>query len=146
MPSTTPAAEPPALALELAQSEFQGFITAIKTGDNFTTFSLLELLELFGQPGQIELFFNPQGEQKPGILEFHVFPDKTPQQVVQGVVLAELGDRQGFELEIQPGFTTSQVFTATKNGFTRHLQLVALNARSGSVLVVWDRLPTLVPH
>lgn len=131
---------------QAAQIEFQTFITGVKTGDNFTTYSLLEILELFGQPGQIELFFNPQGEQKPGILEFQVFPDQSLEQVIQDVVQPELGDRQGFTLQEQQADGNSKVFAVTKQGFTRYIQLLSLNARSGTLLVVWDRLPAIAPY
>lgn len=91
----------------------------------------------------MELFFNQQAEQKPGILEFQVFPDKSSEQVIQEVVQMELGDRQGFTLQEQQSYGTSNMFAATKHGFTRYVHVVPLNARSGSLLVIWDRPPAI---
>ncbi|AFZ18789.1 hypothetical protein Mic7113_3018 [Allocoleopsis franciscana PCC 7113] len=143
LPSNPPVASQPILDAEAAQSQFQVFITAVKTDNNFTTYSLLEILELFGQPGQIELFFNQQEEQKPGILEFQVLPDKSLEQVIQEIVQIELGDRQGFTLQEQQSYGSNKVFAATKHGFTRYIHVVPLNARSGSLLIIWDRPPSI---
>ncbi len=138
-PSPTPSSNP-----ATAQIEFQSFITGVKAGDKFTTYSLLEILELFGQPGQVEVFFNSQGQQKPGILEFQVFADKSLEQVIQDIVQTELGDRQRFTLQKQEFAKNNILFTATKQGFTRYVHLLSLDAQSGTLLVIWDRPPAII--
>jgi hypothetical protein len=139
----------PALSSEevestLAEAELQEFLMLLR--ENAAGFgeswSLPEILEIFGEPGQLDLFLNTDQQLHPEIVEYRLFPDQTPEQVLEEIVMPELVDRRGFELREHEEFANGKVYEVRKGWrFVQYIHIVPLNPGSGSVLVIWNQLP-----
>ena len=105
--------------------------------------SLQQILTLFGQPEQEDLFFDANQQPKTSVISYHLMEDKTPEQVFENVVKPELNDREGFEVRASGEFAGGPVYEVVQGEVVHYLNIVPLNERSGSVLIVGDRPPNV---
>ncbi|PZO15515.1 MAG: hypothetical protein DCF25_13490 [Leptolyngbya foveolarum] len=67
----------------------------------------------------------------------------SPEQVFEAVVNPELNDQKGFEVRDYGEFAGGPVYQVVQGEIVHYLNIVPLNERSGSVLIVSDRPPNV---
>ncbi len=120
---------------------WDGFLSSLPSG--LAQSSLQQILSLFGQPGQEELFFADNQQPKTSVVSHYLLEDKRPDQVFEEVVHPQLNDQQGFEIQAYGEFAGGPVYQITQGEIVHYLNIVPLNERSGSVLIVGDRPPNV---
>lgn len=120
---------------------WDGFLVSLQSG--LSESSLQQMLNLFGQPGQENLFFDANQQPKTSVVSYHLLADKTPEQVFEAVVNPELNDQKGFEVRDYGEFAGGPVYQVVQGEIVHYLNIVPLNERSGSVLIVSDRPPNV---
>lgn len=118
---------------------WDGFLGSLQSG--LSESSLQQVLNLFGQPGQEDLFFDANQQPKTSVVSHHLLEDKTPEQVFEQSVEPELNEREGFEVRVYGEFAGGPVYEVVQGEVVHYLNIVPLNERSGSVLIVSDRPP-----
>ncbi|MEO1397014.1 MAG: hypothetical protein AAFV90_29400 [Cyanobacteria bacterium J06634_5] len=118
---------------------WEGFLVGLQSG--LSEFSLQEILSFFGQPGQEDLFFDDNQQPTVSVVSYHLLEDKTPEQVFEEVVNPELNAQQGFDVQVYGDFAGGPVYEVMQGEIVHYLNIVPLNERSGSVLIVGDRPP-----
>ena len=118
---------------------WDGFLGSLQSG--LSGSSLQQILNLFGQPGQEDLFFDANQQPKTSVVSHHLLEDKTPEQVFEQSVEPELNEREGFEVRAYGEFAGGPVYEVVQGEVVHYLNIVPLNERSGSVLIVSDRPP-----
>jgi hypothetical protein len=108
--------------------------------DGFKGFTLLDIFENFGEPEQVNQFFDENNQPKLNVLSYYLFPKQTPEQVLQSVVMPELGSNTGFNLQRQEDFTAGWAYQLSQGEMLRYLIIVQLNEGSGSVLLLSSSL------
>lgn len=128
-----------ASAAEMA-AIWDGFLGSLPSG--LAQSNLQQILNLFGQLGQEELFFDANQRPKTSVVNHYLLEDKTPQQVFDEFVYPQFSDQKDFEIQVYGEFAGGPVYQIMQEGEVAHyLNIVPLNAGSGSVLIVGDRPP-----
>jgi|GEM_PF-6655806 len=117
-----------------------------RQNEGFESFTLLDIFNFFGEPEQANQFFDENNQPKLDVSSFYHFPEQTPEQVLQTVVMPELTSNTGFELQPRENFPAGLVYQLLQGEMLRYLIIVRLNERSGSVLMLSDSLPGLEPQ
>ena len=154
VPVATPAASPSAVPLAPASvtttdetkiaANWENFVGQLqRQSSGFESMSLLEILNLFGEPDQASQFFDASDRPKLDVVSYHLFPDRTPEQVLEAVVMPELNDREGFDWQPLQNVTSGLAYQILQGEALRYLTIVQLNERSGSVLIVSTSLPQI---
>lgn len=125
-------------AMAIAWDGFLGSLQSSLSGS-----SLQQILTLFGQPEQEDLFFDANQQPKTSVISYHLMEDKTPEQVFEKVVKTELNDQEEFEVRVYGEFAGGPVYEVVQGEVVHYLNIVPLNERSGSVLIVGDRPPNV---
>lgn len=120
---------------------WEGFLGSLQNG--LSESSLQQILSLFGQPGQEDLFFDANQQPKISIVSHHLLDDKTPEQVFEEVLNVGLDEQEGFEVRDYGEFAGGPVYEVMQGEVVHYLNIVPLNDRSGSVLIVCDRPPNV---
>ena len=109
-------------------------------------FTLFEIFDLFGESEeQVNQFFDENGQPKLDVSSFSHFPEQTPKQVLQTVVMPELTSSTGFDLQPQENFSAGLAYQLLQGEMVRYLIIVRLNEGSGSLLLLSESLPGLEP-
>lgn len=134
----------PILAQSEAQAKLQAFLAQLDTDETSfgQTYSLRDILELFGEPEQIEFFFDPNQEPKPKIIEYRLIPDQDPKQVFDDIITSNLVNLHGFELRQDGEYAGGEIYAVWRdNILIQYLHIVPLNSRSGTLMVIWSQHP-----
>jgi hypothetical protein len=104
--------------------------------------SLQEILEFFGEPGQAEQLLDHNQQPLSQIEAYHLFPEKTPQEILEEIVLLELTEQQDFDVQPIAHLGGGMIYEIHKNQeSTLYANIVPLNPGSGSLLVIFSTLP-----
>lgn len=114
-----------------------------RQSDGFSEMTLLEIFDLFGEPGQTNQFFDENDYPKLDVYAHHLFPEQAPEQVLKTVVMPEVNNSTDFNLQPQETFTGGLAYQLQQGEMLRYLIIVPLNERSGSVLLFSESLPEL---
>ena len=105
----------------------------------------LQIFNLFGEPGQVNQFFDENSQPKFDDSSFSHFLTQTPEQVWQTVVMPELTSNTGFDLQLQENFSAGLAYQLLQGEMVRYLIIVKLSEGNGSVLMISESLPRLEP-
>lgn len=111
--------------------------------DGFEFYDLLGIFRDFGEPEQVNQFFDENNQPKLDVSSFYLFPEQTPEQVLQTVVIPELTSNTDFDLQLQENVSAGLAYQLSQGEMLRYLIIVQLNERSGSVLMLSDSLQGL---
>ncbi|MEL6902254.1 MAG: hypothetical protein AAFP07_14985 [Cyanobacteria bacterium J06606_4] len=130
-----------AARVEVAWENFVGHVQ--RQSDGFSEMTLLEIFDIFGEPGQVNQFFDENSQPKLDVYAHHLFPEQAPEQILETVVMPEVNNSTDFDLQRQETFTAGLAYQLLQGEMLRYLIIVPLNERSGSVLLFSDSLPEL---
>ncbi|ESA35756.1 hypothetical protein N836_10480 [Leptolyngbya sp. Heron Island J] len=105
----------------------------------------LQIFNLFGEPGQVNQFFDENSQPKFDDSSFSHFLTQTPEQVWQTVVMPELMSTTDFDLQLQENFSAGLAYQLLQGEMVRYLIIVKLSEGNGSVLMISESLPELDP-
>ena len=105
----------------------------------------LQIFNLFGEPGQVNQFFDENSQPKFDESSFSHFLTQTPEQVWQTVVMPELTSTTDFDLRLQENFSAGLAYQLLQGEMVRYLIIVKLSEGNGSVLMISESLPGLDP-
>ncbi|NEQ54902.1 MAG: hypothetical protein F6K11_33065 [Leptolyngbya sp. SIO3F4] len=118
----------------------------LKDQDKGFGFTLFEIFDLFGESEeQVNQFFDENKQPKLDVSSFSHFPEQTPEQVWQTVVMPELTSNTDFDPQPQENVSAGLVYQLLQGEMLRYLIIVRLNEESGSVLMLSDSLAGLEP-
>ena len=106
----------------------------------FESLPLLDVFNFFGEPEQVNQFFDENNQPKLDVSSFYLFPEQTPEQVLQTVVIPELTSNTGFDLQPQENVSAGLAYQLSQGEMRRYFIIVRLNERSGSVLMLSNSL------
>ena len=101
---------------------------------------LFDLFHTFGEPEQLNQFFDEEKDLKFDVSSFYHFPHQTPEQVFQIVVIPQISGNTGFDLQPQENIAVGLAYQLSQGAMLRYLIIVQLNEGSGSVLMLSDSL------
>jgi hypothetical protein len=142
-PTPEPLEEAIAVPKSLVREGLQAFFAQLQTHpDRFgERWSLQDILEFFGEPEQAEQLLDPNQQPLPQIEAYHLFPEQTPQQVLE-IVLAGLSEQQAFEVQPIAELGGGMIYGIYHNqDALRYVHIMPLNPESGSLLVMLSELP-----
>ena len=149
VPPTTPSAGPstphsatPADEAQIA-ADWENLVGYFEGQDKGFGFELSEIFDLFGEPGPANRFLDENNEPKFDVSSFYHFPEQTPEQVFQDVILPELNSNTGFDPQLQENFSTGLAYQISQGEMLRYLIIVKLREDEGSVLMLSESLPGL---
>jgi hypothetical protein len=102
--------------------------------------SLQDILTLYGQDNQFDLFFDSAEQPKVNVLSYQLFTDLTPDQVWTEKVLPSL-EQQDFEITEDRRFAEGKVYRITQGKFFRYLNVVPLFRPKEVVLLEMAEAP-----
>ncbi|NEP76331.1 hypothetical protein [Okeania sp. SIO2G5] len=114
--------------------------------DGLEFYDLFGIFDTFGEPGQVNQFFDENNQPKLDVSSFHHFTKQTPEQIFQTVVMPELNNNTGFEPQLQENFAAGLAYQLLQGEMLRYMIIVPLNEGSGSVLLLSNSLPGLEPQ
>lgn len=138
--SVTSAADEAQIEAEWAQ--LAGYFESKDEGFGFT---LPEIFFNFGELGPANQFFDENNQPKFEVSSFYHFPEKTPEQVFEDVVMDELSHNTGFEPQRQENFPAGLAYQMLQGEMLRYLIIVRLRESEGSILILSKPLPGLEP-
>ena len=141
---STPTPVTPTDEVKIA-ADWKNLVGNLKDQDEGLGFTLFEIFDYFGEPGQVNRFFDENKQRKLDVSSFSHFPEQTPEQVFRDVVMPELTSNTGFDLQPQKNFPAGLAYQLLQGEMLRYLIVVRLNERSGSVLMLSESLPELEP-
>ncbi|MCD8488380.1 MAG: hypothetical protein LRZ84_17000 [Desertifilum sp.] len=100
------------------------------------SWTLAEIIELFGQPEQAEQFLEFQ-QPKPEIVAYYLIPEKTPQEVYESAIAPQLN----LQAEWYGSYGGGEVYAIPTQPSVSYLNLVPLNPGSGTLVVIWQQAP-----
>ncbi|NET48293.1 MAG: hypothetical protein F6K09_06120 [Merismopedia sp. SIO2A8] len=124
-------------------ADWENLVGYLENQDEGFGFTLFEIFDLFGETGQANQFFDENNQPKLDVSSFSHFPEQTPEQVLQTVVIPELTNNTGFELQPQENVSDGLAYQLSQGEMLRYLIIARLNERSGSVLMLSDSLSGL---
>ncbi|MEO1403052.1 MAG: hypothetical protein AAFV72_17635 [Cyanobacteria bacterium J06635_1] len=137
--SVTPADEEAKIAADLEQ-----FVGYLKDQDKGFGFTLFEIFDLFGESEeQVNQFFDENNQPKLDVSSFYHFPEQTPEQVLQTVVMPELTSNTGFDPQPQENVSAGLAYQLLQGEMLHYLIIVRLREGEGSVLMLSESLPGL---
>ena len=143
VPATTTSTVTP--ADEEAKADWDHLVGYLQEQEEgFESFSLLDIFNFFGEPEQVNQFFDENNQPKLDVSSFHLFSEQIPEQVWE-MVMPELASNTGFDLQPQENFASGLAYQLLQGEMLRYLIIVKLNEDSGSVLMLSDSLPELEP-
>ncbi len=154
VPAATPSAVPstptsvtPTDEAKIA-ADWENLVGHLKDQDEgFEKTPLLEIFNLFGESeDQVNQFFDENGQPKLDVSSFYLFLTRTPEQVLQTVVMPELTSNKGFDLQPQENFPAGLAYQLLQGEMLRYLIIVRLSEGNGSVLMLSESLPGLEPQ
>ncbi|MBD2314539.1 hypothetical protein H6G20_22990 [Desertifilum sp. FACHB-1129] len=92
------------------------------------SWTLAEIVELFGQPEQAEQFLEFQ-QPKPEIVAYYLIPEKTPQEVYESAIAPQLN----LQAEWYGSYGGGEVYAIPTQPSVSYLNLVPLNPGSGTL-------------
>ena len=116
---------------------WEGFLGSVQGG--LRESNLLQILSVFGQPWQKDLFFDAQDEAIVSVVTHYLLEDKTPEQVFEDIVNPELMNQEGFEVREYGEFADGPVYEVVQGEIVHYLNIVPLDV--DSVMIVSDRPP-----
>jgi len=116
---------------------WEGFLGGLQGG--LSGSNLQQILSVFGQPEQEELFFDANQQPKVSVVSHHLLEEKTPEQVFEEVVNPALNEQEGFEVREYGEFAGGPVYEVMQGEIVHYLNIVPLSV--DSVLLVCDRPP-----
>ncbi|MEM9905612.1 MAG: hypothetical protein AAF921_11375 [Cyanobacteria bacterium P01_D01_bin.44] len=135
----TPADEEAKIAADLEQ-----FVGYLKDQDKGFGFTLFEIFDLFGESEeQVNQFFDENNQPKLDVSSFYHFPEQTPEQVLQTVVMPELTSNTGFDPQPQENVSAGLTYQLLQGEMLRYLIIVRLREGEGSVLMLSESLAGL---
>ncbi|MDB9526297.1 hypothetical protein PN498_09895 [Oscillatoria sp. CS-180] len=111
--------------------------------EGFEDTPLLDIFTLFGESGQVNQFFDENNQPKLVVSSYYLFPTQTPEQVLQTVVIPEITNNTGFDLQPQENFSAGRAYQLLQGEMLRYLIIVRLNEGSGSILMLSESLSGL---
>ena len=122
-------------------ADWENLVGHLQSQDQgFASFPLLDIFNFFGEPEQTNQFFDENNQPKLDVSSFYLFPEQTPEQVLNTVVMPELTSNTGFELQLQENVSVGLTYQLSQGEMLRYLIIVQLNERSGSLLMFSDSL------
>lgn len=148
VPDTAPSANPnPVTSAEedaRIAAEWEQLVGYLGDQDEGFGFKLSEVFQNFGTSIQInqfnQFFKDEDGNSEIQVFGFSHFPSRTPDQVLQTVVMPELENNTGFDRQSEESFSAGQAYQLLQG---RYLIIVKLRDGEGSVLILSESLPGL---
>ncbi|MFK8184245.1 MAG: hypothetical protein AB8B99_12800 [Phormidesmis sp.] len=128
-------------AISAAWGSFIGYLQTQSGG--FEGMSLLDIFSLFGEPNQVSDFFDENDQPKLDVSSYHLFPEQTPEAVVDAIIKPKLSNQSDFKLQPLKNLSPGLTYQILQGEAFRYLTIVRLNEDSGSVLIMSNSLPTL---
>ena len=146
-PSPVPSTPTPVTPPDEAQiaADWKNLVGNLKDQDEGLGFTLFEIFDYFGEPGQVNRFFDENKQRKLDVSSFSHFPEQTPEQVFRDVVMPELTSNTGFAPQPQKNFSAGLAYRLLQGEMPRYLIVVKLREGEGSVLLLSESLPELEP-
>ncbi|MEM1308448.1 MAG: hypothetical protein AAGF98_02915 [Cyanobacteria bacterium P01_H01_bin.153] len=113
--------------------------------DGLENSSPFQIFSIFGDPVQVNQFFDENNKPKFDPSSFYLFPEQTPEQVFRDVVMPELNSKTGFDLQPQGNFPAGLAYQLLQGEMLRYLIIVRLGDGNDSVLMLSESLPGLEP-
>lgn len=113
---------------------WEGFLGSLQGG--LRESNLLQILSVFGQPWQKDLFFDAQDEEIVSVVNHYLLEGKTPEQVFEDIVNPGLMNQEGFEVREYGEFADGPVYEVIQGEIVHYLNIVPLDV--DSVLIVCD--------
>lgn len=151
IPSALPSGEPSAPPSEIPlvdkatiTEEWDNMIGHFQRQDDLIESSSLRfILDTYGELGQTDQFFDENGQPKLNDFTHYHFTRQTSEQVLETVIMPEVANNTGFDIQQQENFTAGLAYQLSQGDMLRYFIVVPLRDRSGSVLIVSDSLPTI---
>lgn len=127
---------------------WESFTSSLQGQSDEIGFNLLEIFEIFGEPEQVNQFFNENNQPRLEVSSYYFFPGRTPKGVVDEIIDPELSDQTDFELQPPQTFSSGLTYQISQGEAFYYLTIVEFNdgesnESSDSVLIISDSLPPL---
>ena len=145
-PETAPNNEPtPVTSDDEAKfaADLEHLVGYLKDQDRGFGFDLFQILDNFGETGQVNQFFYGENQPKLDVSSPYHFPEQTPEQVLQTVVIPELTSDTGFDPQPLENVSVGLVYQLLQGEMLRYLIIVRLREGEGSVLMLSESLAGL---
>ena len=139
---STPTPVTPANEAQIA-ADWENLVGYFEDQDKGFGFELSEIFDHFGESRPTNQFFDENNEPKFDVSSFYHFPEQTPEQVFQDVVMPELNSNTRFAPQPQENFRAGLAYQISHGEMLRYLIIVRLREGEGSVLVLSESLPGL---
>ncbi|MEL6232499.1 MAG: hypothetical protein AAFR24_21560 [Cyanobacteria bacterium J06627_3] len=131
---------------KVAAAEWEQLVGYFKDQDEGFGLTLFETFDFFKKSEQqIDQFFDENNQPKLNVSSFYYFQEKTPEQVFRDVVMPELNNNKGFDLQPQENFPAGLAYQLLQGEVLRYLIIVGLSEDNGSVLLLSESLSGLEP-
>lgn len=131
---------------KIAAAEWEQLVGYFKDQDEGFGLTLFETFDFFKKSEeQLDQFFDENNQPKLDVSSFYYFQEKTPEQVLQDVVMSELNSNKGFDLQPQENFPAGLAYQLLQGEVIRYLIIVGLSEDNGSILLLSESLPGLEP-
>ena len=124
-------------------ADLEHLVGYLKAQDRGFGFTLFQILDNFGETGQVNQFFYDENQPKLDVSSPYHFPEQTPEQVLQTVVIPELTSNTGFDPQLQENISVGLVYQLLQGEMLRYLIIVRLREGEGSVLLLSESLAGL---
>lgn len=122
---------------------WENFIGYLQEQNSEFGMPLLEIFSLFGEPEQANHFFDENNQPRLKVSSYHLFPEQTPEGIVDAIIEPELSNQPDVELQPLGNVSSGLTYQILQGEAFRYLTIVQLNEGSGSVLIMSDSLPAL---
>ncbi|MEM7066574.1 MAG: hypothetical protein AAF572_25840 [Cyanobacteria bacterium P01_B01_bin.77] len=124
-------------------ADLEHLVGYLKGQDKGFGFKLFDIFKNFGETGQANQFFYEEDQPKLNVSSFSHFPEQTPEQVLQTVVIPELTSSTGFDPQPSENVSVGLVYQLLQGEMLRYLIIVRLREGEGSVLMLSESLAGL---
>ncbi|MEM9151648.1 MAG: hypothetical protein AAGB19_14500 [Cyanobacteria bacterium P01_F01_bin.3] len=128
-------------ALAAAWDNFLGHVQR-QSDERLSKWPLLQIFNVFGEPGKGDLFFDENDMPKVNVSNHQLYPNQTPEQVLQAVIMPGLTNQQSLVIQRQDNFSQGLAYQILQGDTLHYLTIVRLNERNDSVLVLSDTAPS----